>query len=185
MILSAADIMNRLDQIAAAYADIFAEPPFNRDPLTASAHYRHRLLNDAQRPGFRAAIAQTDGKIAAFATGWQTLAPFRTDRAYPQVSEQLGAQRVETSLVGAFEVDQLGVLAHSRGQGLGRAMLDELIADVPRQRAWLLTWSTAKATIDFYRHVGWRQLRPLTDTTGAEVKNDVVVFVSPAVPEEN
>jgi GNAT superfamily N-acetyltransferase len=91
------------------------------------------------------------------------------------VSELLGAERVEELLVGAFEIDELGVRADARGTGLGRRLLSVLTSAAPGGRAWLLTWDQAHETVAFYRRTGWREPEPLP---GAE--SDVVVFLSPS-----
>lgn len=98
-----------------------------------------------------------DGAEEGFVTGWITQAPFRTDRAYGKVTTRLGAARVKDPLVGAFEVDELGVRSHARGTGLGRRLLTALVDTAPGGRAWLLAWSKAHETLAFYRRIGWRE----------------------------
>jgi ribosomal protein S18 acetylase RimI-like enzyme len=83
--------------------------------------------------------------------------PFRRDRSYGTVLDELGAAQVERHLVGAFEVDELAVHPASQGLGIGRAVLDSLCAGQP---SWLLTAQRAVATVAFYRRVGWQELPP-------------------------
>ncbi|QNE20717.1 GNAT family N-acetyltransferase [Kribbella qitaiheensis] len=101
-------------------------------------------------------------------SGW----PFRTDRAYGNVLKRLGEEQVQELLVGAFEIDELGVLAGTRGTGLGRRLLTKAVED-QGSRAWLLTWNQAHDTIAFYRRIGWKE--PVV--RGSET--DIVVFLSP------
>ncbi|MFG2282377.1 N-acetyltransferase family protein [Streptomyces asoensis] len=170
------DILTVADELAEAYAEVFTAPPWeHRDREETRAAFAKRLESDAHRPGFRAVLAFSErGEIDGFATGWTTLAPFRTDRAYGRVTRRLGAARVDELLVGAMEIDELGVRGHARGTGLGRRLLSALAGRAPGGRAWLLTWDQAADTLAFYRRMAWTEPEPLP---GHET--DVVVFLAP------
>lgn len=86
------------------------------------------------------------------------------DRAYGQVSAQLGRQRVRELLIGALEIDELAVRPHARGNGTGRALLAEITADAPDDRAWLLTARVATDTVATYRRLGWHEVTPARHT---------------------
>ncbi|MEU5951021.1 GNAT family N-acetyltransferase [Streptomyces sp. NPDC047525] len=170
------DILTVADRLTDAYVEVFTAPPWDhRDPAATRKEFRQRLEVDAHRPGFRAALSlAADGEVDGFVTGWVTQAPFPADRAYGEVTRRLGADRVDALLVGAFEIDELGVRARTRGTGLGKQLLSALTATAPAGRAWLLTWDQAHATLAFYRRMGWREPEPLPGrATG------VVVFLSP------
>ncbi|MFD4527030.1 GNAT family N-acetyltransferase [Streptomyces sp. NPDC058470] len=119
------DILTVADELTEAYVEIFTAPPWeHRDPEATRAAFGERLRTDARRPGFRAILAiSDDGKLGGFVRGWTTEAPFRTDRVYGKVTRRLGADRVNEFLVGAFEIDELGVRPNARGSGLGRRRL--------------------------------------------------------------
>jgi GNAT superfamily N-acetyltransferase len=167
------DVLEIADELTDAYVEVFTAPPWDhRDPEETRVAFRRRLEGDARRDGFRALIERSaDGAISGFVTGWTTPAPFRTDRAYGKVLERLGPEQVEELLVGAFEIDELGVRRTARGTGLGRRLLEAAVADHPR--AWLLTWNQAHDTIAFYRRVGWRE----PPARGPET--DIVIFLAP------
>jgi GNAT superfamily N-acetyltransferase len=169
------DILTVTDQLSEAYAEVFGVPPWeNREPEATRVEFRERLEKDALRPGFRAVLALSDtGEVDGFATGWITRAPFPTDRAYPKVTRRLGADRVNQLLVGALEIDELGVRARARGGGLGHRLLSALTATAPDGRAWLLTWNQAHDAVAFYRRIGWQELEPVPGD-----ETDVVVFLS-------
>ena len=171
-----ADVLGIADELTEAYVEVFTAPPWDhRDPEETRMGFRKRLPGDAVRDGFRAWIERSeDGRIAGFVTGWTTQAPFRTDRAYGKVLARLGAEQVEELLVGAFEVDELGVAQHARGTGLGRRLLE--LATQEHPRAWLLTWNRAHDTVAFYRHTGWHE----PPARGPE--HDIVVFLAPNHP---
>lgn len=98
------------------------------------------------------------------------------DRAYGQVSAQLGRQRVRELLIGALEIDELAVRPHARGNGTGRTLLAEITADAPDERAWLLTARVATDTVATYRRLGWHEV------TLPGTQNGVVVFLAPNHP---
>jgi DNA-binding HxlR family transcriptional regulator/GNAT superfamily N-acetyltransferase len=167
------EILTIGDELTDAYVEIFTAPPWDhRDPGRTATAFRERLATDAHRPGFRALVSfAPTGEIDGFTTGWTTQAPFRTDRAYGKVIDRLGADRVDTLLVGALEVDELGVRRRARSTGLGRRLLTELTTS---RRAWLLTWDQAHDTLAFYRRIGWLEPEPVPGSA-----TDVVVFTSP------
>ncbi|MEU2285823.1 GNAT family N-acetyltransferase [Streptomyces sp. NPDC013178] len=173
------DVLTVAHELTEAYVEVFTAPPWqHRDAEETRAAFRERLESDAHRPGFRAVLALSDtGAVDGFATGWTTGTPFRSDRAYGKVTRRLGADRVERLLVGAFEIDELGVRPHARGTGLGRRLLSALADAAPDGRAWLLTWNEAHDTLAFYRRLGWREFEPLPGD-----ETDVVVFLSPGTP---
>ena len=167
------DVLEIADELTTAYVEVFTGPPFeHRDPEQTRIAFRKRLEADAERDGFQAWIERTDdGRIAGFVTGWTTPAPFRTDRSYGSVLDRLGAEQVNELLVGAFEVDELGVLEHARGTGLARRLLETATRE--RSRAWLLAWNQNHDAIAFYRHLGWHE----PAVRGPET--DILVFTSP------
>ncbi|MER7726198.1 GNAT family N-acetyltransferase [Streptomyces sp. NPDC096323] len=170
------DVLACADELTDAYVEVFTAPPWeHQDAEVTRAAFRERLEADAYRPGFRAVLAMAEnGEVEGFVTGWTTQDPFRTDRAYGKVTSRLGADRVNELLVGAFEIDELGVRPRARGTGLGRRLLSALTADAPTGRAWLLTWSQAHDTLAFYRRVGWQEPGPVPGD-----ESDIVVFLSP------
>ncbi|TCC24067.1 GNAT family N-acetyltransferase [Kribbella sindirgiensis] len=167
------DLLEIADELTTAYVEVFTAPPFEqRDREETRIAFRKRLETDVERDGFQAWIERSeDGRIAGFLTGWTTPAPFRTDRAYGSVLDRLGREQVEELLIGAYEVDELGVLAQARGTGLARRLLETAAQE--HQRAWLLAWNQNHDALAFYRHLGWQE----PEVRGPET--DIVVFVTP------
>lgn len=173
------DILTVADRLTDAYVEVFTAPPWDhRDPSATREAFRQRLESDAHRPGFRAVLSLAgSGEVDGFVTGWITQAPFPADRSYGQVTRRLGAERVDELLVGALEIDELGVRAGARGTGLGRELLSALAAPAPGGRAWLLTWDQAHETLAFYRRIGWYEPDPLP---GQGQDTGIVVFLFPS-----
>ncbi|MFF4328644.1 N-acetyltransferase [Streptomyces sp. NPDC048387] len=169
-------VLDLADELVDAYADVFSAPPWNEDAETIR-QFAARLQANVRRPGFRTAFTQSTAGIDGFATAWLTPAPFPRGRGYPQVAAQLGPARVRDLLVGALEVDELAVRAYARGTGTGRALLTEITADAPQQRAWLLTSRLAEDTVATYHRLGWHEVPPLPGTA-----TNVVVFLAPDHP---
>jgi GNAT superfamily N-acetyltransferase len=173
------EVLTIADELSDACGAVFSQPPFNRESDSVE-HFHVRLAADVHRPGFQALVATSPpnaSRVEGFVTGWITPEPFRTDRAYGKVLDQLGAETVAALLIGALEVDELGVRPDARGGGLARRLLAELTADAPDERAWLLTQTWAAATVAFYEHIGWQPQPARLGTPG-----DVTVFLSPDHP---
>jgi ribosomal protein S18 acetylase RimI-like enzyme len=57
-----------------------------------------------------------------------------------------------------FAVVDMAVADRWRGHGIGRALLQRLLADRYEERATLTVEPAAEATQGFYRHLGWRKV---------------------------
>ncbi|WP_040480218.1 GNAT family N-acetyltransferase [Longispora albida] len=143
--------------IVELYTDVFSRPPWN-DPVEFCAVYGERLLDDAQREGFRLVLGWSDGgRLDALGVGWTTPDPFPGDRSYGRVASTLGPEGVAELLAGAFVVDELAVRPSAQGHGAGRRILAALTEDLPDGRAWLLTNEVAAGAVAFYRRQGWTE----------------------------
>lgn len=147
----------RADDLVAVYREVFTGPPWNETEGAVTA-FRKRLNTDTRRPGFVAALATSgpDEVPSGFCTAWRTAAPFPTERRYSAVTAALGPDAVRERLVGALEIDELGVSPHARGQGLAGRLLDLVCAGEPR--CWLLTWTIAPDAVRLYERLGWQRL---------------------------
>ena len=65
--------------------DAFCAPPWNEDEEQAHV-FTGRLPVTVRRPGFTGALAFDGEDVVGFATAWTTLAPFPSDRCYPQAA---------------------------------------------------------------------------------------------------
>jgi ribosomal protein S18 acetylase RimI-like enzyme len=169
-------LLDHWDPLAEAYLDVFAGPPWNEDGSDLQP-FRDRLTAAIRQPGFRALLAWDGGAVEAFALGWVRQPPFPAGRAYGRIRQRLGDAAVEQVLLGAFEVDELGVRPRARGRGLGRHLLTALTADAPEGRAWLVTSADATDALAFYRAAGWHEAPAAADP--GDGGRRVAVFLSP------
>lgn len=154
--VSGSRLLAYADGVRAVYADAFGSPPWDERPERADDYLR-RLRDDADRPGFTAALARDGGTVLGWATAWTTPSPFPTDRCHPQISAALGEHRTADWLCGAREVDELAVSTRARGAGLGARLLGAVTADRADGRCWLLTSVAAGGAVAFYKREGWTQ----------------------------
>ncbi|MGI5458774.1 N-acetyltransferase family protein [Streptomyces sp. CA-249302] len=169
-------LLAHVPALHSVYLDAFCVPPWNEDEEKA-VEFVGRLPVNVRRPGFTAAVAFADDEVVGFATAWTTLAPFPTDRCYPQAAAGLGAERTVNWLCGAREVDELAVRPGNRGTGLAGDLLSAITLDAPEGRSWLLTSVRSPLAMSFYRREGWTQATyPSPDGQG------IAVFLGPGHP---
>ncbi|MGW0734123.1 GNAT family N-acetyltransferase [Streptomyces sp. NPDC002851] len=176
MICYGATVLDLVEDLVDAYAEVFSAPPWNEDEETIQ-RFHYRLCNDTDRPGFRAVLAQSRTGIDGFALAYLTPERLPDTRTHAKVASQLGPDRVTNLLTGALELDELAVRRHARPHGTGRHLLSELAGDAPEGRAWVAMSRRAEDAVASYRRLGWREVEPLP---GEE--NEMLVFLSPGHP---
>ncbi|MEV7341754.1 GNAT family N-acetyltransferase [Streptomyces sp. NPDC093544] len=175
-VLKGADLLAHTAALRAVYVAAFCAPPWNEDAEKAVA-FVGRLPMNVRRPGFTAALAFAGEELTGFATAWTTLAPFPTDRCYPQAAAGLGSDQTASWLCGAREIEELAVRPDAHGRGIAADLLEAVTADAPEGRSWLLTSVQSTRAMAFYRRQGWTQAtHPSPDGKG------IVVFLSPRHP---
>ncbi|KUO10228.1 GNAT family N-acetyltransferase [Streptomyces sp. DSM 15324] len=176
-IVKDAALLTHTAALHSVYVDAFCAPPWNEDEEKA-VEFVGRLPVNVRRPGFTAALAFAGpDDLIGFATAWTTLAPFPTDRCYPQAAVGLGLDRTVEWLCGAREIDELAVRPDARGTGLAAELLAAVTEDAPDGRSWLLTSVQSGRAMSFYRRQGWTQAtHPSPDGKG------IVVFLGPRHP---
>ncbi|MEU0134747.1 GNAT family N-acetyltransferase [Streptomyces sp. NPDC006296] len=145
--------------IRRVYADAFSAPPWDEDPASAG-RYTERLAEDAERPGFTAALALDGDTVRGFATAWTTpgTLPSGSGSGTGAVAEALGPERFTRWLCGALKVDELAVSSHARRTGLGAGLLSAVTRNAPDGRCWLLTSVRAEPALRLYRRTGWYRI---------------------------
>jgi ribosomal protein S18 acetylase RimI-like enzyme len=147
--LGPADARAALPDLQPIYAAVFAEAPYHEGPQMA-LKFAGWVADESNLPGFTMVVAYNDGRAVGFAYGYTQAADdwFRgTDQPAPP--DVLTAQR--------FVVMEWAVLNELRGQGVGRALMEELLTGRPERYA-VLTVNPAAAARSIYERAGWRQV---------------------------
>jgi GNAT superfamily N-acetyltransferase len=144
------------------YDEIFSEPPMHWTAGQSSEHREtlQRLMKDA---GFKLVIAAIGTDLIGFAYG-RTLAPDTKwwDNFLTPVPLETTSERPDRT----FAVIDFGVTLPRRGQGLGRRILEALLADRREERATLAVEPEAIESQEFYRHMGWEHVGRLRGAPG-------------------
>jgi ribosomal protein S18 acetylase RimI-like enzyme len=131
------------------YAAVFSEPPYHEGPAMAD-RFAGWLADESRLPGFRLVASYDGGQLVGFAYGY-TKAPGDWWRH---------ADRPPVETIGAaekFAVMEWAVLPSRRGKGIGRRLLEALLAGRPEPYATLAVNPASDARI-IYERWGWRQV---------------------------
>lgn len=137
------------DDLLAVYADAMDVPP-------AAAKARRAIVSaHLDRDGLLAVAALNDDEVVGVAYGYLG-APGQW--WHDQVRAALPSDLAATWLAGAFEVCELHVRTAAQGNGLGRRLLDRLLAGTSARTAVLTTPDRETRARGFYRAGGWVDL---------------------------
>ena len=149
--LTAPELAVRSEDVLSVYAEAMEVS------ASAAASRRSILSAHLQRSGFRAHIAvDDDGRMVGVAYGYRG-GPGQW--WHDQVAAALTPEQRREWLAGAFEVCELHVRPAHQGTGLGRSLLDALLAGPVARTAVLTTPDTDTRARRFYREGGWVDLR--------------------------
>ena len=148
--MSREDFRRRSAEVLEVYAEAMEVSP------EAARSRRSILAAHVQREGLRAVAALQDERMVGVAYGYLG----RPGQWWhDQVREGLTPEQAQEWLDGAFEVCELHVRPELQGTGLGRALLEELLAGCPSPTAVLTTPDVETRARRFYRIGGWVDLR--------------------------
>jgi ribosomal protein S18 acetylase RimI-like enzyme len=143
------ELSRRRDELLDVYADAM-------QVSAASARGRRPIVTaHLDRSGLRAAAAYDAEELVGVAYGYVG-APGQW--WHDQVRAAMTSDVAEQWLDGAFEVCELHVRPAAQGRGLGRALLDRLLAGPPTPTAVLTTPDKETRARAFYRAAGWQDL---------------------------
>ncbi len=141
-----------LDRLADVYQQVYSEPPYDSSgTMNERQTFLDRTTAQAQRDGFQLVTAHPHSALEEIA-GYSFGLPFPAWWRGASTEEP-----AELDGVSRFAVIELIVHASWRGHGLGRALMDELLASRPEEYATLLSRPDTAAR-QMYRRWGWRKI---------------------------
>jgi GNAT superfamily N-acetyltransferase len=145
------DIDSWMPELSAVYQEVYAEPPYNSGPLFDPRRFDERTRRQAERDGFTLVTARrTDHELIGYSFGLRFAEGiWWSGDATPPPSHILSQPK--------FAVIELVVRRPFRGRGLGRRLLDTLLAGRTEPFAVLTSYADAPAR-DLYRRWGWTQI---------------------------
>jgi ribosomal protein S18 acetylase RimI-like enzyme len=151
---SAATAKALVEPISQLYAEVFSVPPSAWDEDEPARHLA-RLHRQLDKPSFGVTVALADDELVGFAYGSTMPAdvPRWTGFAVPLPADVAEEWEGRTFILTDFAVRQSW-----RRQGIGRKLLEMLLAGRPEQRATLNVEPEAAEAQAFYQHEGWQKV---------------------------
>lgn len=118
--------------------------------------FGERFLRHCVNPDFVIAVALAAESPAGFAYGYTSVHGGWWRQA---VSSSLPEDVVHRWFEDCFEFAELAVDPRHQQKGVGSALHDKLISDLPHQTAMLSTQATNESARSFYDHRGWVVVR--------------------------
>jgi ribosomal protein S18 acetylase RimI-like enzyme len=144
------------DQLVAVYRVAMGAPPFSETEVE-TGWFAEELAGELTEAGFRCWVASAGGRTVGFAYGFPT-PEIPSDGWYGLLREAVGPDAAERWLAGQFAVVWIAVDPGWRGRGLGRRLLERLLAGAGTERAWLVTHDLDSPARALYRSLGFREL---------------------------
>ena len=166
--LGADGLRRRAEEVLDVYADAMGVA------RSDAASRRSILANHLQRTGLRAVGAVEGDQLLGVAYGYRG-GPGQW--WHDQVRAALTDEQAERWLDGSFEVCELHVRPEHHGTGLGRALVQALLAGTDAPTAVLTTPDGETRARGFYRAGGWLELQ-----SGVRFPGDPRTFAVLALP---
>jgi ribosomal protein S18 acetylase RimI-like enzyme len=144
------------EQLVAVYRAAMGAAPFFETEVE-TGWFVEELAGEVEEDGYRCWVATEDDRVVGFAYGLPT-PEIPADGWYGLVREAVGPAAAERWLAGQFAVVWIAVHPDHRGRGLGRRLLERLLAEAGTDRAWLITHDLDSPARALYRSLGFRQL---------------------------
>ncbi|MGH3479191.1 MAG: GNAT family N-acetyltransferase [Nocardioidaceae bacterium] len=152
-----------LNPICLLYDTVFSQPPF-RWTEDESQHHRQSLNRLITNPTFALVTAEASGELVGFAYG-VALKP--DTQWWSGTTEPLPDELTAEWNGRTFAIIDLAVRADHRKRGIGRALLDALLASRQERRATLTVQPVATDTKEFYAYLGWQWVGTTKAPAGA------------------
>ncbi len=129
------------------YLAVFSLPPYNEGPEMANK-FVEWVNDESKLPGFRMVGAYDEDRLVGFAYGYTKVAGEWWSGTNMQISATVRS-------ADKFAVMEWAVLPGERGKGIGRRLMEELLADRHEPYATLSVNPSADARA-IYERWGWR-----------------------------
>ncbi len=144
-------------ELGAVYLCAFGAPGYDEEPARAEEFANEQLPLHSQREDFKLVVARSGDRIVGFVYGFTgQRGQWWSDRIAGAAPAEIVAEWVG----GHFEIVTLAVMVEAQGQGVGSALHDVLMADLPQEKALLTTSSDDRPAPRLYRRKGWQVLVP-------------------------
>jgi GNAT superfamily N-acetyltransferase len=114
--------------------------------------FSERFHRHTANPGFRLCVMYKDEQVVGFGYGYSS-APGGWWRQ--MVASGLPSHVAEEWFRDCFEFAELAVVPGDQGRGIGAALHDRLLDELPHHRAILSTQKENRRAVDFYSRRGW------------------------------
>lgn len=149
-----ATVRENFEAVCSLFAAVFGAPPLNRPPETL-AYQRESLRSLIDEPSFAMATAWDEDTLVGFAYGYGLRGHSRWwDEMLTPVTDEITREWDGRT----FVVIDMAVAHAHQGHGVGRALLDTLLAARPEERASLSVVPDNEPAHGFYRHLGWEYI---------------------------
>jgi ribosomal protein S18 acetylase RimI-like enzyme len=143
------------DQLVAVSRAPMSAVPFHETEVE-TAWFAEELAGEVGEPGFRCWVARDGDRVVGFAYGLPT-PEVPAEGWYGLLRDAVGEAAGEW-LEGQFAVVWIAVARQWRGRGLGRQLLERLLAGAATERAWLVTHDLDTSARALYRSLGFQEL---------------------------
>ena len=125
------------EQLVAVYRGGHGAAPFFKTEVE-TGWFAEELAGELDEAGYRCWVATEDGRVVGFAYGFPR-PEIPSEGWYGLVREVVGPAAAERWLAGQLAVVWIAVHPDHRGKGLGRRLLERLLAEAGTERTWLIT----------------------------------------------
>jgi len=176
LVLDGPEAARHADDLAAAAAEVYADPPYGWGEAEA-AEFARRFAVQCRQPGFVLGEARHGGYLVGYAFGM----PLRPATSWWRHLTTPLPEDMTTEYQGrTFALADLAVRAPWRRQGIGTALYDLIMANRPEERATLTLLPAAGAAQSACQGWGWTKIARTRDGALSSAVLDVLVLTLPA-----
>lgn len=154
------DVLDRTRALEVAYPlgevfhSAYSAPGYDEE-ADVEEFATEKLPTHAARDDFKLVAARSGERFVGFAYGFTG----QRGQWWPdRVAAAIGPELADEWIGGHFEVVHLAVAVDAQRQGLGQALMAELMTGLSNRKALLTTWADDRPAPRLYRRLGWKML---------------------------